>query len=193
MAADALFRLKAPDIMRLLMKDFDFDETDAAAVVGNLGHESGGFRFLQELKPMIPGSRGGYGWAQWTGPRRVAFEKYCERNKLDPASDKANYGFLFVELTGSEKKAVDAVRNALGLYNKVVAFEKNFERAGIKHYDRRMIWAEKALEAYKVSAAPPPPDIAPAPPKPTTAPPRGFFHALGKLLEALLSIFKRKD
>lgn len=37
-----------------------------------------------------------------------------------------------------------------------------------------------------------PPDIVPVPPKPTTAPPRGFFHALGKLLEALLSAFRRK-
>lgn len=36
-----------------------------------------------------------------------------------------------------------------------------------------------------------PPDIVPVPPKPTTAPPRGFFHALGKLVEAFLSIFKK--
>lgn len=51
----------------------------------------------------------------------------------------------------------------------------------------------EALKLVGASVAHPPIPDASVPPKPTTAPPRGFFHALGKLLEALLSAFKRKD
>lgn len=191
MATDSLFREKAPAIMRLLMQDFAFGVDDAAAVLGNLGHESGGFRFLQELKPLVPGSAGGYGWAQWTGPRRRAFEAYCTRNKLDPASDKANYGFLFVELTGSEQRAVAATKAATGLRNKVVAFEAAFERAGIKHYDSRMVWAQKALEAYRAAPVPKPqqPD-APTVSPPSGAPSRKGFWA--SLIEALKAIFGKR-
>src|SRR4051812_41185095 len=116
--SDTLFRQKAPGIMALLMQDFALDVESAAAILGNLGHESGGFRFLQEKTPMVAGSAGGYGWAQWTGPRRRAYEAYCARNNLDPAGDKANYGWLFVELKGSESAAISAVKDAVGLENK---------------------------------------------------------------------------
>lgn len=150
----SLFTDKAPGIMRLLMRDFALDDLSAAAIVGNLGHESGGFRFLQEKKPLIPGSKGGYGWAQWTGPRRRNYEAYCKRNNLDPASDKANYGFLFVELTGSEAAAIPAVKAASGLAAKVKAFETKFERAGIKHYDSRNNYAAQALKAYHAAEPP---------------------------------------
>jgi len=171
MASDTLFRQKAPEIMRLLMGDFGLTVEDAAAVVGNLGHESAGFRFLQEKKPLVPGSRGGWGWAQWTGPRRKAFEAYCARNDLDPASDKANYGWLFVELKGSEAKAIPAVKKARGLEEKIKAFELSFERASpkYKHYPSRLIWAQKALAAFSEA---PPLKAEPIPPeKPATSPP----------------------
>ena len=51
----------------------------AAAFVGNFMNES--FARLDptigETDPLVPGSRGGFGIAQWTGPRRVALEKYA--------------------------------------------------------------------------------------------------------------------
>jgi hypothetical protein len=97
----------------------------------------------------VQGSRGGYGWPQWTGPRRRAYEAYCQRNRLDPASDKANYGFLLIELKGNGRKAVSAVQAATGLRNKVIAFETAFLRSGVKHYGSRMIWAERAVQAYR--------------------------------------------
>jgi hypothetical protein len=154
--SDALFRAKAPGIMNLLMADFALDVESAAAILGNLGHESGGFQFLQEKQPLIPGSAGGYGWAQWTGPRRRAYESYVERNNLDPASDTANYKYLFLELKGlegDEARAIPAVKSAVGLREKVIAFELAFERAHKDHkgYDSRVAWATKALEAYRAN------------------------------------------
>ncbi len=149
MTSTALFREKAPGIMSALMRDLDISVEDAAAIVGNLGHESGGFKFLQEKKPLVPGSRGGWGWAQWTGPRRRQFEDFVRERGLDPAGDEANLGFLIFELRGPEKAAVPATERATGLRAKVEAFEKSFERAGVKHYPSRMKWAELALAAYE--------------------------------------------
>lgn len=181
-----IFDDKAPWIMKALMHDFDLDATSAAAIVGNIGHESGGFKFLQEIKPMVPGSRGGWGWAQWTGPRRRAFEAYVDRNAMDPASDEANYKWLFVELSTTESKAIPAVRKAVGLKNKVKAFEAAFERAGIKHYPERYKWAERAMAAWENAAGnikvpdflkrewgelSPPPDVPPTPPQTDPDPP----------------------
>ena len=151
-AQDDLFRSKAPLIMALLIRDFKLDIDGAAAILGNLGHESAGFSAMQEIKPTVPGSRGGFGWAQWTGPRRRAFEAYCQRNDLDPVSDKANYGWLFSELKGTHRKAIEAVANARGLAAKVKAFEKVYENAGVKHYESRNQWAAIAIDAWHAAS-----------------------------------------
>ncbi len=197
--SDALFRSKAPGIMNLLMADFGLDVESAAAILGNLGHESGGFRFLQEKQPLIPGSAGGYGWAQWTGPRRRAYEAYVERNGYDPASDTANYKWLYLELSGDERAAIPAVKNAVGLDAKVRAFEMAFERAGIKHYESRVTWAQRALDSYRANPggtidvkdggvkAPPPKDGEILPPAIVT--PGGQID-LGRILAALLPLLQ---
>lgn len=152
-----LFREKVRQHMPVLMRDFSLSAEDAAAIFGNIGHECGGFAQMQELKPVVPGSRGGFGWCQWTGPRRREFEAYCARNKLDPRSDKANYGFLFVELSGGEgRRALPALRAAKGLDAKVEAFERAFLRAGVKHYPSRKKWAADALAAYRGAPVPTP-------------------------------------
>lgn len=110
--AQDVFRAKAPGIMAQLMEDFPLQLDDVAAVVGNFGHECAGFTAMQEINPVVEGSRGGYGWPMWTGARRRAYEAYCKRNKLDPASDKANYAYVFVELKGPEKRAIGALLKA---------------------------------------------------------------------------------
>lgn len=194
----SLFTQKAPSIMRKLMDDFLLSVMDAAAIVGNLGHESGGFKFLQEKKPLVPGSAGGYGWAQWTGPRRRLYEAYCARNKLDPASDKANYGYLFVELSGSEKAAIPAVKAAKDLRAKVIAFEAKFERAGIKHYESRLKYAEQALKAFEGA-----PDVqlpgkpTPTQPAPTAPRSKNLYDIVKAVLDVIYKIvqavLKRKS
>jgi hypothetical protein len=143
----AHFKAVAPKWMHKLLLDFPMlDVTDAAAVFGNLGHESKGLTDDQEDKPVVKGSRGGLNWGQWTGPRRRAFEAYCNRNNLDANSDEAAYAWLFLELKGEEKKAIPALVKAQTLKDKVIAFEKAFLRAGVKHYPSRTAWAE--LWAY---------------------------------------------
>jgi hypothetical protein len=172
-----LFKAKAPVVMRDLMRDFpSLTVDDAAAIVGNLGHESGGFAKLQEIKPTVAGSRGGYGWAQWTGPRRRAYENWCKAKKLNPASDAANYGFLVEELRGPEKRAIPATVKAAGLAAKVKAFELAFERAGVKHYQSRNAWAQAALDAFSRTK--------PAPS--AEAPAQGFWASLFAIIKTFI-------
>jgi len=170
MSAESNFRSIAPTIMAQLLRDFPITPLDAAAIVGNAGHESLGFTALQEFKPVVKGSKGGWGWMQWTGPRRRAFEAYCARTGKDPASYDANYAWLFLELKGiegTEGKAIAKTVAAKDLPTKVVAFEKAFLRAGVKHYDSRKQWANVALDEWrkhgKTGIPIPNPTPAPAP------------------------------
>ena len=160
------FMSRAPTYMALMIKDLDWSVLDAAAAMGNAGHESVGLTVYQEYKPKVPGSRGGASWWQWTGERRVAFEAYCKRNNLDPHSDIAAYKWFFVEVTTMwEKRVVPAVRDAKTLWDKVVTFERLYERAGHKAHQSRMVWAERALAAWE--AADKPVETEPDPAAPT--------------------------
>lgn len=140
--------------MRDLMTDFGIDVLDAAAIIGNAGHESNGFLDLQEKKPLVKGSKGGYGIMQWTGPRRREYEAYCARNKYNPADMPVNYKFLFIELKGPEGKVLERMKSAKTLNEKTKVFSDVFLRPGIKHLNSRYEWAARALSAY--SKAPPP-------------------------------------
>lgn len=140
--------------MRYLMADFNISVLDAAAIIGNAGHESAGFKSLQEIKPLVPGSKGGYGIMQWTGPRRREYEAYCSRNKLNPADMETNYKFLFVELKGPEGKVLAAMAKVKTLNEKTKVFSDVFLRPGIKHLNSRYEWAARALEAYTKAPVP---------------------------------------
>ncbi len=131
-------------LMADLMRDFDLTPAQAAGVVGNLDHESGGFKSLQEIDPMVEGSRGGYGYAQWTGPRRRAFESWAAENGLDPTSYEANYGFLKHELSATPEGAViDKLRGADSPDEAATVFSETFLRPGIPHMGSRVARAGK--------------------------------------------------
>lgn len=148
-AAEQNFRSIVPGAIKTLLRLVPaWTVEDAAAAFGNAGHESLGFTKLQEIKPVVKGSRGGYGWFQWTGPRRRAYEAWCRDEGLDPASATANIGFLAHELAVSEKATVAKVSTAVGLEAKTKAFEMAFERPGVAHTERRLAWARIALDAY---------------------------------------------
>lgn len=147
-----LFRQKAPGVMQNLMDDFGLTLDQAAGVLGNIGHECAGFRTMQEIKPIVAGSKGGWGWCQWTGPRRRAFEAWCQKNGFDNLSDDdANYGFLKHELETTEKNALRHLRKTLSLRDATRSFMDKFERPGIKHFDGRLNWAREALKAKRNS------------------------------------------
>lgn len=178
-----------------LIKDFNLDADSAIAIVGNGGHESGGFKSLQEKKPVVPGSRGGYGIMQWTGPRRREYEAYCKRNGLDPSDMTANYKFLFVELSGPEGRVLPKLRSAKSLEDKVRIFSEGFLRPGIPHMESRQVWAKRLKAAWEAEKPTPvvvdTPPVSPAPEpvdKPSETGPvdkKSFWDLLLEFLKAI--------
>lgn len=163
------FREWAPRMVADLMRDFGFSDFQAAGIVGNGGHESGGFEQMQELRPTVAGSRGGLGVFQWTGPRRREFEAWLKRKGWNAHQYEANYSFLFRELIGPEKKTVPAVKAAKTLAEATETFCRVFERPGIVHAAGRLWWAQQALALYR--AAPLPQPEQPMTPTPPLNPP----------------------
>ncbi len=136
----------APSVIQRLSRDLNITPQQAAGIVGQLGHESAGLQAINEYKPVVPGSRGGFGWAQWTGPRRRQFESWAKDQGLDVKDPEANYGFLVHELTNTwEKRALDAVRAAPDAISAGRAFTDTFLRPGTPAYKSRDSWVERAL------------------------------------------------
>lgn len=151
MAEQTKFKKLAPVVMRDLMGDFGLTDEQTAAILGNLGHECAGFTILHEIGQ--PEGKGGYGWAQWTGPRRESFFKWCKANSnLDWQSDEANYGYLKFELQHDEKASIAALRKVQGIEKCTTVFLQEFERPGVLAPERRIEWAKVALAAYHAAS-----------------------------------------
>lgn len=73
----------APIYIKRLADDVGITPEQSAGIFGQLGYESAGLQAINEYQPVVPGSRGGFGWAQWTGPRRRAFESWSAENRAD--------------------------------------------------------------------------------------------------------------
>jgi hypothetical protein len=132
--------------------DLRMTPEQAAGVMGNLWHESGGFKQMQEIKPVS--GRGGFGWAQWTGPRRRQFEEFVKANNLDPASDDANFQFLKQELLTSERPAFETLKRSGSLDQATTNFMgqpgdmSGFERPGVPALGARRRNARQILAAW---------------------------------------------
>lgn len=146
------------------MRDLSLTDYQAAGLLGNLAYESGGFEHLQEIKPLIPCSKGGIGVAQWTASRRRNFEAWCLRHNTDPFNLEANYGFLLHELRGEDKsfdytETVRAVRRCPNLEAAVFSVGQTYERpAGttrthLPGYESRLDWGRRALNGARQQGA----------------------------------------
>ena len=139
------FEAKAAWAISALVRDLGITPQQAAGIVGQLGHESAGLQAINEVNPTVPGSRGGFGWAQWTGPRRRQFEQWAQNRKLPVTSDEANYGFLLDELTaGPESAVVASIRSAPDAETAGRIFTDKFLRPGIPGYGSRSKWTQRA-------------------------------------------------
>jgi Phage tail lysozyme len=144
-----LFRSKAPRVMHDLIRDLGLTTVQAAAILGNIGHECAGFTLLQEQKP-LRGGRGGWGWCQWTGSRRTEFEKWAADHGLDFSGDRANYGFLLEELKGSQANSVHRLKEAHSVDGATADFMNTFEKPAAQYAGlaRRVSLAKLALQEY---------------------------------------------
>lgn len=129
-----------------------FSPVHAAAIAGNFAHESGPRGKIDyginEMKPTVKGSRGGYGAAQWTGPRRRELESFAKQNGLNVADRETQMKFFDKERTGSEKRAFDRLGKTGSLEEATKSFMRNYERPGVPHLGSRQAHARNILEAY---------------------------------------------
>lgn len=143
----------APQTIGRLAQDLKITPQQAAGIVGQLGHESAGLQAINEASPVVPGSRGGFGWAQWTGPRRRQFEEFASGRGLDVTDPEANYGFLVHELTSTpEGRVLDNLRKAPDAMTAGRVFTDEFLRPGVPAYESRDSWTERALNFLIPSA-----------------------------------------
>lgn len=176
-------------VANALAKEFLLTKEQAAGITGNLGFESAAFTKLQEMAPVVPGSRGGAGWAQWTGGRRHAFEAWCAKAGVGWQSDAANYGFLSFELHGAYAYCIRDLRQELTLGRCVFVFGRLFEAPGgttethLPGFEGRLAYAQRALAGAKIAGVAAPVAVpAPSVPIPsaremqTTLAALGFYH-----------------
>jgi type IV secretory pathway VirB2 component (pilin)/type IV secretory pathway VirB6-like protein len=129
-----------------LMNKFGLTEQQAAAITGNLVGESNMVGNQQELRPLS--GRGGLGWAQWTGPRRLQFEAFMRANPhLTP--DEASQQFLDHELSTTYKGTIAELKQTNNLHEATHVFLATFERPAHDNTATREVYAEQALAAVE--------------------------------------------
>lgn len=115
----------------------------AIGLAGNLAVESGLNPGINELAPVVPGSRGGWGLAQWTGPRRRQFEDFARNRGVGFDDLNAQLDFLAWELGNTEQRAARALYGAATPAEAARIASEQFFRPGIPHLDRRISEAER--------------------------------------------------
>jgi len=103
----------------------------------NFQDESGLNPGINEAKPLVPGSRGGFGLYQLTGPRRTAYESFAAQKGVDPSDVNAQLDFLKYELEGPEKAAGQSIMATGDTASAAQAIVNNFLRPSQENRDRR--------------------------------------------------------
>lgn len=116
----------------------------AQGIVGNIAVESGFNPGINEIAPLVPGSRGGFGLFQHTGPRRRALEAFASQTGRPLADIDTQLDFVVQELGTTEKAAADALKGAKTTEEAARIFSEKFLRPGIPHLDRRIAAATGA-------------------------------------------------
>jgi Phage tail lysozyme len=75
---------------------------EAAAAAGNIHAESGFDPGIQERRPIA--GRGGFGFLQWTGPRRRALERFAQLTGRSLSDPELQMDFLHAERTGESTR-----------------------------------------------------------------------------------------
>lgn len=133
-----------------LKSNYDMTTEQAAGFVGNLWHETGGFKFMQELKPTVKGSRGGLAFAQWTGSRRTQFEGLLEElGDLPADSYEGNWAMITEEFDTTERSALNKILGATTVEDAATATSNFYLRPGKPMLDKRIANANMIYKAYQ--------------------------------------------
>lgn len=109
----------------------------AQAFEANAQDESGMNPGINEIKPLVKGSRGGFGLMQWTGPRRKQLEAFAAQRGVPVSDMGAQVDFLIQELGTTEKRAASRILNADNAADAAVAIMNDFLRPHKSHRPKR--------------------------------------------------------
>lgn len=127
-------------------------EAQAKGIVANMIVESDGLQpGVNEYAPVVPGSRGGYGLNQWTGPRRRQFEAFAAERGAALDDVNTQLDFTMWELQNTERNAFNALQGAQTPMDAARIYSEQFLRPGIPNSGRRMAEAER-LAGLSVNA-----------------------------------------
>lgn len=101
---DAEVRTIPEVLLESLQEDLALTEVQAAAIVGNLAHETGNFRHLQQIRGPS------FGYSQWLGDRKQNFLVFA-RDFGGAHTHEANYAFLVHEIETEYDRMMNRIRN----------------------------------------------------------------------------------
>jgi len=105
----------------------------ADGFVMNFKDESGLNPGINEQNPIVPGSRGGFGLAQWTGPRRKALEAFAAQRGVPVDDPNMQMDFLVQELQGPEARAAQRIMASQDAGSAAQAIVNDFLRPAEQH------------------------------------------------------------
>jgi hypothetical protein len=113
----------------------------AQGIVANMKAESNLQTGINEISPVVPGSRGGFGLNQWTGPRRVAYEQFAAERGVPLDDLQTQLDFTMYELQGPERAAYAALQGVQDPFEAARIYSEKFLRPGIPNMDKRLGYA----------------------------------------------------
>jgi tape measure domain-containing protein len=128
---------RGAQIAKALQGALSLTPAQAAGIVGNLQRESGlNSRFNEGGAVGLPSGVGGYGLAQWTGTRQKDLIRFAGGGAA--AGDlQTQLRFMVQELMGKESKALASLRRTTSPEEAAVAFDRDYERSGVKALGER--------------------------------------------------------
>lgn len=123
----------------------------AEGFVMNFQDESGLNPGINEAAPTVPGSRGGFGLYQLTGPRRRAYESYAAEKGVPLDDVDAQLDFMMMELQGPEAAAWSKISGTQNAGEAGAAIVNSFLRPAEEHRASR---AAKYLGGTTAAPAP---------------------------------------
>tara|TARA_R110000751_G_scaffold181471_1_gene288179 strand:+ start:487 stop:1347 length:861 start_codon:yes stop_codon:yes gene_type:complete len=143
--------LDNPEYGKKLFQDIEetlgLEPHQVAGLVGNFDHETGGFKFMREINPVVKGSKGGINFAQWTGTRHDNLLKYAKENNLKPESYAAGFGFFIEEVQNTrEGRFLEKLQAASTVEEAATIVSEKYLRPGKPMLSKRIALAKSYLE-----------------------------------------------
>jgi hypothetical protein len=138
-----------PQYLKELMLSRGLPEHIADAFLMNFADESGFRPGINEIEPLVPGSRGGYGLYQATGGRRRAYEAFAAERGAALDDPEAQIDFMMYELQGPESRAAESILSAPDTRSAAVAIARDFLRPAPENLERRVAKYSGMTEGYE--------------------------------------------